>query len=231
MKILCIIVGVFIALCILDTLRSFILLRKGTKLADNAIPYSQEGNGMNILVLGDSTAVGTGVKDNQDSTAGRLGQKYKDAKITNLAKNGLRLEGLKEIINTQVKDEHYDLILVQIGANDIIRMKSMEDIETDIREILTSLRADKIIVLHSGNIGEAKFFPFYIRGILTKRSREARDIYTKVAKETNREYVNLFDSPIAKLLKEEPTTYYAEDYLHLTGEGYGLWFDEIEKHI
>lgn len=233
MKILCILLFVFLGLCLIDTFRSFLLYRKGIKLVEKSEAYTQKGNGMRILVLGDSTAVGTGVEDKKDSTAGRLGAKYSDAEIMNFAENGMRLKGLKTIVDSIRNGDHFDLVLVQIGANDVIRFTKMKEIENDIRHILRELAkvSDKVVVLHSGNIGEAKFFPFYVRGILSKRSKEVKDIYTKVASETGALYVNLIDSPIAKFLKEEPEKYYASDFLHLSGEGYGLWFEEIQKKL
>lgn len=233
MKIFHLFIYLFLALCIVDTFRSYLLFRKGVELAKEARAFEQQGSSMRILVLGDSTAFGTGVDDPKYSTAGRLGAKYPQAEIVNLAENGLRIEGLQEIVKNGIGDSSFDLILVQIGANDIIRMKSTKDIEIGIRNILEELKGkgEKIVVLHSGNIGEAKFFPFYVRGLLSKRSREVTDIYTRVAKETNLEYVNLFEASIAPLLKTDPDKYYASDYLHLSNEGYGLWFEEINKHL
>jgi hypothetical protein len=47
-----------------------------------------------ILVLGDSTAFGTGATHPEDSTAGRLAARYPRASVTDLAVNGLRIAGL-----------------------------------------------------------------------------------------------------------------------------------------
>jgi lysophospholipase L1-like esterase len=194
-----------------------------------------------ILVLGDSTAFGTGASRPEDSTAGRLGLKYPDAEVVNLAKNGMRIAGLEEVLKTldakdvskQDKNKHFDLILIQIGANDIIRLTPAQDIESGIDKILAKAKSlgDKVIVLHSGNVGESKFFPWYIRPILSHRSVNMREIYIKIAEKHKAEYVDLINAPIAVKLRENPSLYYSSDLLHLSSEGYGLWYEEIRKRL
>lgn len=58
-----------------------------------------------------------------------------------------------------------------------------------------------------------------------------RDVYKNLASKYNAQYVNLIDSHISTQLREDPTTYYSVDKLHLSGEGYRLWFTEIEKTL
>lgn len=223
LKIILIIFIIIAGILAYDIARMFVLFRKTIAIESRTTTFERilEG-GMRILVFGDSTAVGTGSERSEDSTAGRLGSLYPDASVENLAENGMRIKGLLEILPDV--NGKYDLILIQIGANDIIRLTPMEEIEKGIREILLQAkeRGRKVIVLHSGNIGESKFFPWYVRPLLSKRSFEVREIYKKAAQEFGASYVDLIEIGI-------PENYYAADLLHLTGEGYGVWFDEIKK--
>jgi lysophospholipase L1-like esterase len=41
----------------------------------------------------------------------------------------------------------------------------------------------------------------------------------------------LFESESVKDMTNNFDKYYAKDKLHLSGEGYGVWFNEIEKEI
>ena len=68
----------------------------GHRIADSAIPYEQHPADatMHILVMGDSTAAGTGALPNTESIAGLLGERYPRADITNISENGLELLGL-----------------------------------------------------------------------------------------------------------------------------------------
>jgi len=215
--------------------RSVLLAQKSLVLVRDAIAFERDvpNASTRILVLGDSTAYGVGAEDTTLSTAGRLGALYPDAEVVNLAVSGLKIEGLNKILSEIDSAERYDIVLIQIGANDIIRFTSMENIEAGIEKVLA--RAEKfggrVIVLHSGDIGEAKFFPWFVQSLLTSRSYETRRIYERVATLHSAHYVDLIDSPSDTLLHDNPKQYYAKDYLHLSGEGYGLWFDEIRKFL
>lgn len=233
-----IVIGVIfsiIIILIIDALRVYALIKKSKTLVDSAIPYEQTvpNAETKILVLGDSTAWGTGAENPKVSTAGRLGAIYPEAELRNLSQNGLRLKGLNKILDAEDPSEHFDIILVQIGANDIIRFTSMGDIELDAEKVFRRLskQTDKLIVLHSGDVGEAKFFPFYLRPILSKRSYKMREIYKKFADQYGASYVDLISAPSVKVMDSTPALYYASDWLHLNGAGYGLWFEEIKKSL
>ena len=224
-----------VAFIIIDSIRFYLLFRKGTKLASDAVPYERimSDAKMKILVLGDSTAVGTGTANNIGSTAGRLASVYPDASITNRAVNGLKLEGLLKLLAKSDENEHFDIILVQIGANDVIRMTAMDYIEKRAQLVIEKLKkkTDRLIILHSGNIGDALIWPVYMRPIIKSRSYEIREVYKKLASDLGVHYVDLIDAPSDKLLRDFPTTYYSADFLHLNEAGYGLWFDEIKKAL
>ena len=235
-KTVLVILGIIVFLFfIYEIVISVSLIQKSGNLTEVSDSYQKvvESSEKKILVAGDSTAVGTGTENNLESTAGRLSQKYPDYTLENYSKNGLRLEGLIEILEP-IKDNKYELILIQIGANDIIRFTKKEDIEKRITEVLniTSEMSDKIIFLHSGDVGDAKIIPSFLRPIMSSRSKMMRDIYLQKDSEfENVHYVDLFTSESIKGMKDNIDKYYAKDKLHLNGEGYGLWFSEIEKEI
>jgi lysophospholipase L1-like esterase len=88
-----------------------------------------------------------------------------------------------------------------------------------------------VIVLHAGDIGQVPFFPWYVGLLYRHRSLEVRDIYIKAAEGAQIAYVDLVNSTVGDTLKRDPERYYASDALHLSGDGYGLWFAEIKKHL
>lgn len=223
-----------------DGARAVYYVRKSAELIRVATPYSRAkpvlatpGTPMRILVLGDSTAVGTGATKNSNTTAGRLGSLYPDAEVVNISQNGLKIAGLLEKMNAIGKDEYFDIILIQIGANDIIRFTDTDDIDTGIAEVLkrTEQMGTIVLVLHGGDIGESRFFPWYIRPFMSQRSNAVREIYKKHAVTYHANYIDLIDASISEALQVDPNLYYASDLLHLNDEGYGLWFDEIRKKL
>lgn len=216
-------------------LRMYFLVKKTKVLMKNAVPYERSlpNSDMKILVLGDSTAVGTGSEKNTETTSGRLAELFPQADVKTIAQNGLKIEGLLEKMETLDPNEKYSIILVQIGANDIMKLTSMKDIEKGIDTVVDRLskQTDKLIFMHSGNIGDSEFFPFYLQPILTYRTTKVREIYMKTAEKYKAYYVDVIGSDIPSIIEKDPNAYYANDYLHLTGAGYGLWFDEIRKGL
>ncbi len=216
-------------------IRMYLLVKKTKVLIKNAVPYERSlpESDMKILVLGDSTAYGTGSLKNSETTAGRLGELFPQADVKTIVENGLKLEGLLEKVSSIDPNEKYSIILIQIGANDIIRLTNMKDIEARIDTLVDKLskQTKKLIFMHSGNVGDSEFFPSYVQPILTSRSNKVREIYIKTAEKHNAFYVDVIGSGIPKIIEVDPSKYYANDLLHLTGEGYGLWFDEIRKGL
>jgi lysophospholipase L1-like esterase len=234
-KVILIISAIVIGVLIVDSIRVFLRIQKSSVLVAKSSPFQRsiEKPALRILVLGDSTAVGTGSVDNRDSTAGRLGTLFPEAEIVNKAVNGLKIEGLLPILATLTDDTRFDIILIQIGANDIIRLTSMDSIKRDITEVLrrAQVLGERVVVLHAGDIGQVPVFPWYVRPLYHTRSMQMREIYSYAARASSAHYVDLIDSGVGAALKKHPELYYASDELHLSGEGYGLWFEEIKKSM
>lgn len=235
MKIILILSAVIIGVLIFDGIRVYTRIQKSSVLVAKSSPFQKhlENPRLRILVLGDSTAVGTGAADTSDSTAGRLGELYPHASIVNKSVNGLKIGGLLDILSAIPPTEHFDIILIQIGANDIIRMTPLSTIKSGIEEVLAKARvvSDSVLVLHAGDIGQVPFFPWYVGVLMHYRSIAVQSVYSEAAKNAQAEYVDLIDSTVGATLKQDPGRYYASDGLHLSGDGYGLWFAEIEKHL
>ncbi len=186
-----------------------------------------------ILVAGDSTAWGVGAKNNRESTAGRLGQQFPQATIINLGKSGARLKDLLCILNKQ-RSHHYNLILLQIGANDITNLTTYQTIETQISEILYLCHqmSNKTILLTAGNIGHSPVFRWPLSILMTHRTLKVRAIFmSEVAKYSTISYVDLINDLKNESLEADIEKYYAADLFHLTGAGYGAWYYYIQKKL
>jgi lysophospholipase L1-like esterase len=205
------------------------------KIIANTIPFEQhpENPDRYILVAGDSTAVGVGALENTKSIAGRLGTQFPNADITNIGVSGARLKDLLLVLNSK-NMKQYDLIVLQIGANDITHFTPYDVVKDEISEILllASEHSSKTLLLTAGDIGRARVFHWPLSSIITSRTQNVRDIFLEVAaKYKNTSYVDLYlpkeDDPFEKDLKR----YYSPDSFHLTGDGYGVWYFFLEKHL
>jgi lysophospholipase L1-like esterase len=189
--------------------------------------HVRPGADFKVLFAGDSTAVGTGLVDNSQSTSGLFSRDFPQADVENHSYNGLRLKGLEGILNT-LQDKKFDLAVLQIGANDILHLTPMTEIREDQRHVLdlTKHIARKVIILHSGDAGEAPLFIWPFTWIYTWRSLKVREIY--MASQDDRvSYIDIYT-----LNKQSDLSQiYAKDRLHLNTKGYALWYSYIKIQL
>jgi lysophospholipase L1-like esterase len=214
-----------------DGVETYFHVQTGLEIAGHTSPFERTiiGAPMRILVTGDSTALGTGASDPRFSTAGRFGEEYPQAEIINISQNGLRLEEHVVLLEDS-KLGSFDIIVAQIGANDIIYFTELNEVEENLRSVLSILspRGKQVVVLHSGDIGDAPLIPWYISPIYTYRTYLVRSIYLDVISEyENVAYVDIFKTDEKFFQENEVREYAAQDLLHLNNAGYGLLFKEI----
>lgn len=209
--------------------RNLRLLRISTALVATSHPYTNTTGTVSILVLGDSTAVGVGVNQPEESVAGRLGRLL-NASVENYAQSGAIVSELLQQM-TYAKRDHYDLVLIQAGGNDIIKLRDLLESNNTMDTVLAAARkkSDRVALLTAGRIGHAPFFPKIVAPLLTLRSLSLRSLFMATAQKQNVLYVDLLG--MSSTFNSEPGRYYAADMLHLTGAGYGVWFDKLESEL
>lgn len=196
-------------------------------------PYEQPGGGAgSIYVIGDSTGYGTGATRSADSVAGRLGNDYTWYRIQNNSVNGRLIAGALEAANTLSGE--YDLILLQIGANDLIAGRSVEAVVADMQQLIDTTRshAAHVIVLSSGNIGAVPAFSGEDAARLERASRQyTRSMLELANRYQDVNYVPLFDEPSEDPFVADPDRYTAIDGLHPTSAGYAIWYEKAQPYF
>lgn len=208
-------------------IRLLSLVGISNELVRQSKSYEQDGHGgPRILVMGDSTAVGTGVTDPRGSIAGRFGADYPAAEVRNVGINGLRAAGLLQSFPSY-PDQSFDLVFIQIGANDIMRGTPAADFTRDLAAVFdkSTLAGKHVVALHSGNIGLAPFFAWPLSVYMRSQTLAYRDAYKRIAAEKGVTYVDQFHEAADDPFNGEHR-YYARDLLHLSEEGYGIWYRE-----
>lgn len=210
------------------------LIRIGTALATEAVPYEQypKKSTQRFLVIGDSSGVGTGATETAFSTAGRLGADFPKAQIVNLSVNGSKTTDVIARLQA-LAGQRYDMILIQIGGNDIVRFTDVSAHEEDLRTVLSlaTQLSDHVLLLHSGNVGTSHFFPYGTRFLWTRRTMLVREMYMRVAPEYDVVYIDLFREDADDPFVQENTKMYATDFFHPSDDGYAFWYEEIKKQI
>lgn len=210
------------------TLRTRRLIRIGTALAHAAVRYEQSGEEPRILVIGDSTAVGTGASTSSKSVAGLVGGLYPKAMIRNRGINGAKVaDAIKQLRDESEKN--WDVVIIHIGGNDTLRFTDLNTLRADFRELLALAKTygKEVIHISTGSLGTAKLLPWSTRWIFTLRTRQTRSIFLEEGAQASIHSIDLFREPSNDPFAQEPETYYAADLFHPGDRGYADWFVKI----
>lgn len=226
-KILLVLAAIFLLWVLANVVRVRILSQRGGELIRSTVPFERNGtNKQTVLVLGDSLAYGTGTTSSEKSVAGLVAKHYPMATVINKSVNGKRTNELAQEVKSL--EGKYDLILIIIGGNDVLRpWINLEQSGKNLETIYAgaSAHADKVVALTTGNLRYTTLFLWPINHYLGARSMELRNYAVKAAApHKNVTYVNLVERnktvPFGHL-KEAP------DRLHLGDDGAQYWYEGI----
>jgi lysophospholipase L1-like esterase len=210
-------------------------LAESRRLVRASTPFQRAGSGPAILVVGDSTGEGTGASDGIHSIAGRLGARWPDAPVVNRSRDGAKLAEIAARLRDEAapgtRRERYRVVVVMGGGNDILQGRGEEDIARDLAEAFSAAKAldAPVFFMGAGNVGTAPMFAWPFSWILTRRARAAQAVFDRVAREAGVTRINLFHEAADDPFLRDPKRFYAPDGLHPGDDGYGLWWDELEK--
>lgn len=180
---------------------------------------------LRLLIVGDSTAVGTGASAPEASVSGLLGQRFPRLQIDNRARDGAKFAGLLAQLDG---DERFDMVLVMAGGNDVVRLRRLDALRSDVERVTQRARqrADLVVLMPAGNVGNAPFFFAPVSWLMTWRSRRLQAFVSEAASRHGAAVVNLFresgDDPFVR----RPALN-AVDGLHPSDAGYRVWFSEL----
>jgi len=221
-----------IAAVLFEAVRSARLIWIGRAVAARSVPFERRLSNADfrILVVGDSTARGTGAGDPSGSVAGGIGAIFPEASIENRGVNGARTAEIVAQVPLDV-GQPYDLLVVHAGGNDILRFTPLQRLQSDLETLLDrAVKAGEVaVLLTAGNVGLAPFFSPPIGWIYTARTRRVRQMFMETARAKGAHYVDLFTERKDDVFLTDPPRYYAPDFLHPSSEGYRVWFLGVVK--
>ena len=181
---------------------------------------------MRLLIVGDSTAVGTGATVPEGSLAGVLGRGFPRLQIVNRSRDGATFAGLLAQLDG---DERFDRVLVMAGGNDVVPLRGLRSIQNDFDHVTQRARrrADLVVLMPAGNVGNAPFFLALVSWWMTWRSRRLHAaVVDAAASRHGAVVVDLFREHTDDPFVERPARN-ASDGLHRSDAGYRVWFDEL----
>lgn len=180
-----------------------------------------------LLVVGDSTAVGTGASDAGHSLPGLLAVAQPKLRVVNKAADGARYADFARQLEGVT--ERFDAVLVLGGGNDVIRLTGADQLRADVRRVaqLARERGTRVILMPPGNVGNAPFFFAPLSWWMDRRSQQLHRVVQDAARDTGARYVGLYKDARSDPFALRPTELHAADGLHPSDAGYALWAQEL----
>ena len=203
-------------------------LARSAELARASEPLQQRPAqaALRLLVVGDSTGVGTGASAPQASLVGLIAAAHPRLWIENRSRDGARFAD----VATQLGGaERFDVVLVLAGGNDVIRLTGETRLRQEIEAVAAgaSRLGGAVVMMPPGNVGNAPFFFPPLSWWMTARSQTLHDAVREVAMRHGAVYVNLYqsreDDPFAQRRDLN-----AADGLHPSDAGYRLWHAQLQ---
>jgi lysophospholipase L1-like esterase len=180
---------------------------------------------LRMLIVGDSTGVGTGASAPQASLAGLLARDHPRLWIENRSRDGATFAGTADQLS---RDGRFDIVLVLAGGNDVIRLRAPDALRADIERsvVLARERADVVVLMPAGNVGNAPFFVPPLSWEMTRRARVLHELVRDAAQRRAVTYVNLFHERDDDPFVQRPQLH-AGDGLHPSDAGYREWYQAL----
>ena len=227
-------VNALILVVVLEAFRMLWRLVRNKHIAWKSKPFSTpDPHAEKILILGDSTAVGTGATRVEDTLAGRLAHDFPHSQIVNLGANGcLTKDVLKQV--AQVRNEMFSLIIVTVGGNDVWHFTRISKLRQHLTEILGATRSmsqGRTIFFVYNNIGDAPIFPALIRWFLKRRCDLVHRVIREVTLTMQTPTIELFSKSEDNPFLKHPGELFAPDGIHPSSRGYELWYNRMWREM
>jgi lysophospholipase L1-like esterase len=184
---------------------------------------------LRLLVVGDSTGVGTGASSPQASLAGLLAARFPGLLIENRARDGATFADVAaQLAAPGQGGGPFDMVLVNAGGNDVIRLRDLDTVAQDIDRVAQLARqvAPFVVLMPAGNVGNAPFFWPPLSWWMTQRARRLHAAVARSAERHGAVYVRLFEERDSDPFAQQPALN-ASDGLHPSDAGYRVWLQQL----
>lgn len=159
---------------------------------------SHAPDALRLLVLGDSTAVGTGVEQMADAMAGQLARRLPQSVAWRaVGENGATSARVRDGFLPEALAAPCDLAVVLVGWNDALHLRSARAYAADLGALLDALRAAsptaRLVVVGTPAFGDLAVLPQPLRAALGAHARGLDRAAARVAREQAATYVPGFD--------------------------------------
>lgn len=203
--------------------------------APEAVEHFGSGAPLRYLVLGDSTAVsqgGTYDRGIARETARHLARGHA-VEMRNVAVSGARTSDVLREQLPRAAAFVPDVVLLDVGANDVVHLTTSASVERDLEIILDTLIARncnaKIVLTGAAEMSSPPRIPRLLRPLAGHRTRALNEVYTRVAHRRE-----LTFAPIAAVtgpMFKRDRSLFSEDRFHPNDRGYATWIAVINDAL
>ncbi len=153
--------------------------------------------------------------------------------VANLAVSGARFRDVLSDQLPRARGIKPDLVLLDVGANDVTHLTSSRSAGRDLEEILRSLLAAnceaRIVVTGSPDMGSPPRIPFFLRGIAALKARGINRIARRAVAAHELTFAPIADRTGPAFRRDR--TLFASDGFHPNARGYALWTAVLEEAL
>lgn len=179
--------------------------------------------GTTILILGDSTGVGVGAAQPEESIAGLLAADFPDADIVNISESGARVsDTVAQASRCNAAGLHFDVAVLHVGGNDVVRATPTDELADGCERLMLELArlAHRTVWLGPPNLGIAPLFPPPYSWVMAARSRAASAVFAQSAARHKVSFVD-FSAPVhARHFGRRRRQHFASDGFHPNSSSY-----------
>jgi lysophospholipase L1-like esterase len=222
-----------------QSIRALVLFRRSQQLFNqaNAFPRQYELSGqdpvLRVAVLGDSTLAGEGVTKLEQTLPYLIVSSFSGSRkisVTNFAISGAKTRDVLEKQWLLLKDRKFDLIIIQVGANDATHLTPLSSYRQTWRELLIKLeKYPKVIIASPPDFKLTPALVWPVNRIASAHSQAENAILEQLLKGTQFQYVDLFHN--GRLDPNAQPSLYASDSFHPSPAGYALWANVYKSTI
>lgn len=197
--------------------------------------FGSSDHPLQYVVLGDSTAAGEGASSYERgivvATAANLTDR--GLVVRNLAVSGARIHDVVTEQLPKLAGMHPDLVLLDVGANDVIHLTTSRGVTRDLDAVLDQLRAlncdMKIVVTGSPDMGASPRIPFAFRWLSNLRTHRLNVIFERAVRKRGLTFAPIAAKTGPQFRRDH--SLFAADLFHPSDRGYATWIPVLNEAI
>lgn len=230
----------FIGLSLYYIGRSLYFLHKSRALFSIAEQYPTHyfvGNPSDRLVrvsfLGDSTMVGVGTTDNQESLPYLIAKSWSAQgtylEIHNYASIGARLETVVNEQAPRLSANNTDIVIIAVGANDSTHLTGIASYRDHLNTLANALSGYKALLVTTPNMAPTPLLPWPVSLWINQRAQKQNALLGEIASNHHLPVADIYTLGVLDPAKE--TGLYAGDHFHPSAKGYRRWATIIASSL